>query len=410
MNQPAEPFWQYVPKILAYPLKGENAIAIGVLGLLGWLCSGLFLLGSLVWVATYNFAYGVLTHTASGNLEPRTGYFDQMGSSIAWQQFLLWVILGIPVALVHINLGVIAALCALAVMLAILPVATMALAMDQNLFSALNPVTWIAVSQILGSRYLMLLAICGGILAASFAAASLLSFIPLVGSLGGELVSRYAIVAIFYLLGYVIYQYHDDFGMGLTEDFRIQRPRQPLNDPTVLQAQALLDKGDAHGARQLLHRSMAERGPLSPPADALLQLAVETDDAEGQVAVIRQRLIVHLADDEFDESLKLLGQAQALDENFLMPDPDLSLALCKHLLNAGDSHRAITMAQGFVRQFPGHKDVVGHAYLTAQIFTNKLGRDADALKVLDQLISRYKDHPQIATMQAERERVASLMT
>ena len=197
MNQPIVPFWQQVPQILAYPLKGENVVAISVLATLGWVCSGIFLLGSLVWVATFNFAYGVLTHTAMGNLVPRIGYFDQIGSSMAWQQFVLWVILGIPVALVYNNFGLFAALPALAVMLAILPVATMTLAMDQNLLLALNPITWLTVSKILGSRYLQLLAICGGILAGGFALSWLLGFIPLIGSLGGEWVSRYTICLLY---------------------------------------------------------------------------------------------------------------------------------------------------------------------------------------------------------------------
>lgn len=408
MDRNIIPFEQHLAQVLSYPLKGDNLIAIGVLALLGFLLSGFFFLGILIWIATYNFAYGVLSHTAAGHLSPRAGYFDQMGSAVAWKQFVLWMILGVLVALLYQNFGWALAAPALLLALGILPVATMALAMDQSLAAALNPLTWLGVIQRMGGSYGKLLGICGLLIAGCWGVGWLLSFVPVLGQLGAEFVNRYGIVATFYLLGYVIYQYHDEFGMGLTAP-EIITSAEPGNDPTVLQAQQLLDEGNTEAARQSLHQAAAEQGPFSPAAGALLELCAATNDVAGQLTVISARMVVHLADDEFDQALPLLDEAQALNPNFLMPEPDASLALCKHVLSRGESRKAITLAQGFVRNFPGHKDVVGHAFLTARIFTEKLGRDADALKILEQMVVRYAGHPQIQTITNERDRVAALV-
>ncbi|MEM7703949.1 MAG: hypothetical protein AAF358_00260 [Pseudomonadota bacterium] len=410
MNDDITPFWEHMPEVLAYPLKGENLIAIGVLSVLGWLTSSLILLGLLVWIATYNFAYGVLSHTAGGNLSPHSGYFDQMGSTIAWKQFALWIILGIPAGMAYNTGGWALAVPVLLAVLAALPVATMALAMDQSLLAALNPLTWMTVTRFLGGRYVQLLWLCGLILGVSALAAWLLSYIPIAGTLASEVVTRCAIVSIFYLLGYVIYQYQDEFGMAVEgpELIREETP-EPVADPTVLAAQQLLDEGDRQRASQLLKEAMQEQGPWSPAADALLTLGGELEDVTSQLAVLRLRMQVHLADDEFEQALELWDQAQALDPNFLFPEPDISLTLCKHLLERGESRRSLLLAQGFVRHFPGHKDNVGHAFLAARIFTDKLGRDAEALKILNQMVTRYAKHPQIDQITQERDRVAALV-
>ncbi|MEM9530677.1 MAG: tetratricopeptide repeat protein [Pseudomonadota bacterium] len=403
------PFWEQLPTILRYPLKVENQLAIGVLAILGALASGFFILSFFVWIATYNYAHGVLVHTALGHMEPRRGYFDQIASTTAFKQLALWFILGLPAGIMHVNFGYLASVPTALAMLSVLPIATISLAMDQSLTAALNPLTWRTAIAHMGGDYGRLLGVLALIVLPTFAISFVLSLIPFFGVLANEWLLRCMIVAVFFLLGYVVYQYHHEFETALDEIVVLeQTPAAP--DPTLSAAQAMLDDGDVAGARRFLFEAMNSEGPRSAAADALLTLSKAQGDVAGKTAVRTRRVEMYLADEQYSEALAEFDAARVDDPTLAMPAPEYSLQLTKAVEKSGDSRRALQLAQAFVRDHPGHKDVIGHAFLAGRILTDRLGRDEEALKIFRQLVQRYPNHPQLDQIVRQRDRVQAIVS
>ena len=212
------PFWNRLREISLYPTRSGalttiivlavcQLVAFFPLGFFGWIAQ------LLIWVALYKYAFECLRATADGRLEPpevAVSVEDSLGWSQIWLQVAFFA-LNLIGFIVFGPVG--GAFMAIFLALA-LPGAIMSLAMDQNLLLALNPGTWFAILARMGWPYLAVAALYFVFTVSEHTAQRLVTPLlpPIISEIVFYFIAHYVIVATFHLMGYLIYQYHEEVG------------------------------------------------------------------------------------------------------------------------------------------------------------------------------------------------------
>ncbi|AAM41832.1 conserved hypothetical protein [Xanthomonas campestris pv. campestris str. 8004] len=254
------PFWTRIPAIATYPLRGSALYALIALTL----CSALLVLPGILklvvlgvlGMATYTYAFDILRHSANGEHDaPRLGY-NSFDSAV-----LRLILLAFALGIVIVAAGVIAGkpgltVAYLAVQL-LLPGMMIALAIDGSLRRALNPAVSIDMALRIGWPYLaaygLLYVIQGSGTAAIFVALKYLP--PVVRELTIVVASIWSLFASFHLMGYLVYQYHEELGYEPSRGIALQRedPDQRLLD----EAEQFVRDGHSDEAFQALRGALA---------------------------------------------------------------------------------------------------------------------------------------------------------
>lgn len=415
-----EPFWQHISKVFAYPAKTDNLMTIGILSVMGFVGGFLpfigMLLAGVAWVFTCKYAYGVLAHTAEGNLEPPNDY--QADASVAWQQGIMWFLMA-ALAFASFFLDPLVGICVSLFALFCLPIATMILAMDESLGSALNPGKWMDGIGRIGWPYLALALILLMFTITSGAIRTQLSdVLPFwLTLLMFEFVSKYFFVAMFYLMGYAIYQYHEEFGVVLderavaqTELARHGGGAAAALHPAIQEAEALIVNGNMDEAKAVLRPAANYEGPFSDVMERYRKVCELTEDKEELTAIDRRRLSVHLANENIGEAAKLVPALAENNPDFRFDEAAQSLPMTKHLAQNGQHRLAYKLAMSFSKKHPKHRDLVAHYFLAANLLADKFQKHADAAKILGALVKKYPDHPLQPDIEAKQALLARMVT
>ena len=94
---PPEPFWQRIPAIILYPVRGAALVTLVMLALLaifrfipfiGWLIS------IAMWLGAYKYGFEILRRSADGDMEPPE-VIVTVDSGVVWRFLALQIILAI---------------------------------------------------------------------------------------------------------------------------------------------------------------------------------------------------------------------------------------------------------------------------------------------------------------------------
>jgi hypothetical protein len=409
---PIVPFWNRLREISLYPLHADAMLTICVLAachLVAFLPFGRFL-DLLVWVAMYKYAFECLRASANGRLTPPEGSIgveDSTGWSQIWLQF---VFIAAAVA-GFVLLGPGGGLAVLVLLGLCWPAAVMSLAMDQNLPHALNPATWLAILARLGWPYVAVVLLyfvffASQLYAQAFAMQILPGFLAIV--LVGA-ISHYVIVATFHLMGYLIYQYHEEVGY---EPEQAPAPlRRAAADPdqeTLDEAAQLVRDGDPDAARERIAQQLRSRGgtdALHAQYRKLLALGSQRDE---QLRHGREWITLLLSQDKDRRAVDVARECLDLDPAFQPSAPDEVARIAQKAVDAGVTQVALKLLSGFGKRYPRHRDIPQNYLLAAKLLAERMGRDADARVLVEQLTKAYPDHPLAADIAAYREFLARL--
>jgi hypothetical protein len=376
------PFWQRLPAFALYPLKGAALVTLIALTL-GSAFSAIFpfgggatlILNFMLLCGAYAMAVQILRETAQGRMDSPEGIVEGgAGKSQIVLQFcfVLMMVLGFAFGP---GIGI-----AIAILLAFaMPAATMSLAIDENFWHALNPGTWFAIAGRLGWPYFAMVMISAVILVSQGNAQAVLATVmgPIMAPVTGFFISTWALFMYFNLLGYVIYQYHEELGYEVEAPLaRPNRNADPDQDVLDEVAQMVLD-GDTAGAEQRLAQQLRARGG-TPAVHAqyrkLLRMRGDIAAASGHG---REYLSVLLAQDNHKGAIELLRDCVQMDPEFRLTQPDQVAPLARR---AADLHPrvAVQLLADFAERFPTHADVAANALLEAKLRAEKLGDDAGA--------------------------------
>ncbi|MCP3870120.1 MAG: hypothetical protein GY703_18905 [Gammaproteobacteria bacterium] len=402
-NGSIEPFWLRIPRFFSYPAQSSVLIVMAGFSLLqllanlpaiGWVVS------LLLWLAAYKYSYEVLVHTAEGNLDPPESRNMAGTDSIGIQQFflMLGMILLVWGVLWFTQSLFLAGMLALFFLVSF-PAAIITLAMTQSLASSLNPLIWVSLMHRIGFPYLLVVLFLFLMVISMF---TLEAFItpasPVAQLFMGPVfyfVEFYFMVAMFHLMGYMIYQYHEVLGVEVNGPEERSSVRAASPDAQLIaETQALVQDGKLPDAIEKVGRTIRGQGGTRELHEHYRKLLRLKGDKAGQLNHARQYLPVLLeALDQPYQAVDLVAECYQCDPAFALSNPKYIGTLAEHAELKGRHSLAIQLTNGFAKRFPSHPDIPRNYFLVAKILTDHMGEDKKALGILRSLLKKYPDHP-----------------
>ena len=403
------PFAARLARGFGYPLRGAalpTCVALALAHYVGLLPAYIGLLASaLVWAATWRYAANCMLHTAHGYADPPdvgaegndTAGWGLVAIHLLAIGLCMLAALFFPHALWPLLLG-------FALML---PAIDMSLAFDGNLALALNPLNAWRIIAGFGTAYLIPVAInvlLGVLIVLASAATALLPrllALPLFALAYG-----YLIVLAFHLMGAMIHQRHERFGL----------------EP---EAQALVAASGQDADAQLLAR--VEQVGADDPLAAIALLVPRLQDRIAPAALhrayrqllqrqgLRDGLLVHgqiwmaglLAAGEPRRALAVLQECTDLDASFAPDDPANTAALADQAMRLGMPRIALRLCRGYLRLWPRAEQAPRLGLLAGRLLGDTLGQRTEAVVLLGKLAGAWPDHALRGEIDAQLQRFAA---
>lgn len=403
------PFWNRLPEIALYPAQPAALATVVVLALchlVDALPLGLvgLLFDFLIWGALYKYAFECLRATADGRLEPpevAVSVDDGLGWAQIWLQVVFFALNVLGFYLLGPFGGV---LVSIALALA-LPGAIMSLAIDQNLPHALNPANWLAIMTRFGAPYFAIAALYfvfgfGSRYAQALVVSVLPAFIaaPLVHAIG-----NYAVIATFHLMGYLIWQYHEDIGYEPRSASMPLRGGGAGEDQRFLdEAAALARDGKQETACDVLRTQLRGRGGGEAMHAHYRRLLAQLGRREEQLRHGREWITVLLGQDNERKAVDVARECLELDGAFEPAEIEESTRLARKALDLGATQVALKLVSAAHRKNPKHRDVPQNSLLAAKLLAERMGKDDSARKLLDQVLQNFPHDPLAGDLRAYR--------
>lgn len=394
-----EPVWNVIPQFFKYPFKadvlpmllfitfGSLLMLIPILGVIAWL---------LLWTMLFKLSYEILSSTASGHMDGPPAVM-QMSGGIMFKHIglLLMMVLGYVVVAAFTGSPLLSLLLGLFVLLA-LPAAIMTLAMTQSLLAALNPVTWVMIMRITGAAYLLTSVFLFLMLMSRTWVEGLV--LPLVGNsmalfnIVSWAITGYFMAASFHLMGYLLYQHHDELGIEPTVD-----PHESGSDdehPLIAQAMDLIRQGQPDEAISTLQQEIEKRGAEPEVHEFYRKMLHNRGDRDRLVehGAIYIPALIH-AHENVDRAVDVAGETLSARRDFELRDPGDTLPLARRAFERGLHKLVLRLSSGFGKRHPKHPDLPELYFLAAQSLIETGGNSEQAVKTVRQLVKRFPDHP-----------------
>lgn len=406
MGNAITPFWLRLPKVFLYPIHIHSLIYMlalaGVSGVMGFESLFATLSQLAIFLASCRYAYAALEHSAQGHLKPPALSFDLLTGSLAlpFKQLAVFFIMGVALMMAEWLAGPIATLVMLVMIIIWFPASVMELATSHSVGEAINPVQLSASIRAIGWPYALLFLF---LFMLSTGNATLQNILlghgnhPHFDLFLYSFISMYFMLAMFHLMGYVIYQYHEPLGYSVQVDAE-QHQGGPAKfvappHPVIEQVAILLQEGKSEEARQLLKIKVAqERGDmvLRKQYQKLLLLA-------GDKAALEEHSLSYIgqlmADHKTVVAAEVLRDIQGLLPDFKLGNPDHVYPVMQALKTLREAKLAVKIAQNFHQRNAAHPDLPAIYLLTAKTLCEDLRQDAQAQKILRYLLAQFPQHP-----------------
>lgn len=411
---PPLPFWKRIPRFFSFPAYLPPLLRnLGLSVLLAVaITSGMPLVAALVAlisaVVIVRYGFLVIERASQGYLRPED-YPPMIGSPHAWRPYKMFAVLvlaffalGLLVALTRsgfvLTLGLV--LIALA-----LPASVMSMAQADSLREAMNPVRLANIALRIGAPYLVLCLFLFLLMSGSNTAFELVE--PLlerhVWLLAGasSFVGNYFFLIMCALIGYVMYQYHDELGVAVTGPGDSGRP--VLKGRVDLAARSrdalvgqLVADGDLPAAVSLVAEALTEKpNDLSLHA-RLRRLLVAQSDALRLEEHSDKYLALLVRSGNLGEALTLVEEEAARRGQFQPREAALIPPLARHALEHGKPQLAASLLRGFDKRFPGAPETAEVYLLGARLMHEAARDDARARRMFEHVIASWPQQPAAA--------------
>ncbi len=397
-----EPVWNRLPKFFSYPLKPAVLVVLAAFTVLYALSRVLFFpFSTILWLLSlmglYKYAYEALATTASGSMEPPEGGYNANTDYMVFKHVGLMLTMQIATVFVAASTGS-AALFWMVTLFFVFawPAAIITLAMTESLLSALNPLTWAAMMGRIGWPYLAACVFLFLMQASERVVGSLalgmVGEINLTALLIGFFIGGYFLMASFHLMGYLVYQHHEELGVEVDEPLA-SNENMSEDQRVVAESRELVQEGRVEEAVEQLGRHLKQRGGEPAIHDQYRKLLKLREDTDRLLEHGREYITLLLR--SFEDKRKALRVA----EDCLDIDPEFRPAdgsEVRELVELADrfdlDNLVVRLSNGFAKRFPKHKDIPAVHLVAARHLSEKKGKDEMALKVLKDLQSRYPEH------------------
>jgi hypothetical protein len=433
-----QPFWQRLPYFFLYPLHLGPLLYLVFLSLMTLLGLVVFplIVFLVILLAFVRYAYKVLDQTALGLLNPDQDLSvldDEGRASLPYKQFGIILVIGLVIELAG-RAGGLAHGAALIYGTLSWPAATMTLAVTRSFWSAINPFAVIGMMSTIGMPYLglsafiFLLSSSSGVLQ-GFLAPRVPPWL-LLPTLAFALM--YFTLIMFNMMGYVIYQYHQQLGLHVR---KTERPGSGSrresgavagNDGRTdsyaeLIASGQLDKAldQAYEEKRVDPENVAaydryHKLLLLFHSSSGQQIMARVQEAErrGDPASVRQYLEAELS--RHRERLSshtrvyltlllkknLAAEAVGVYRSTREQIPDFAPAEAAQVLRLAEAARqardpalALSLVKGFDKRFPHSGEIPAVYFFAAQTLSEDYREDARARQILAHLLKHHPQHP-----------------
>lgn len=295
----------------------------------------------------------------------------------------------------------------------LLPSAAVVIALEDSFFRALNPFTALHLMGAMGRAYFVLWAFFLAIAGARQAAFHLGADWPAMLRLPVEMaLVTYLGFVLFAIMGYALYQYHQELHLEVDVDFDAHREAggaeaiaaagsaraavaatKPAQDPWERKLQDLEAAGNFREAiAEVKDRMRYDRHdvPLNTRLHGLYQ---KLGDRDVILAHGQQYLSALARAGQGRPAAELLKKLQGLDATFQPQDGDVVLPAATAALQQGEVPLATALLRGFDKRFPQHKDTAPVFFLGARLLSEANRQHAQAAKILRAVLQRFPEHP-----------------
>ncbi len=406
------PYWHRLPEFFRYPLRRPALDMLGITVALGVvpLVLGFAFLAAICSLAMLfmllKYGYESLMYTASGEMEPPElrDALSGEGYALPLKQLAVIICLFLAVGVVGSVHPFVFLLLLFAVTL-LVPASVIVLAIERSFFAAVNPIRLSQVALGIGWPYLGLFGLLLCVQIATATASHFLAFLippdfhPMLYLSGAVFVGNYFLLMTFHMLGYTVFQYHEelDYPIDVSLDG---------SDPELALFEELMEAQNYKAALVEL-RSLLDRDPGNPEyKQRLLRLARLTGDAlilrQEAPAAIRGMVRSGRAQEATDVYLDCL---QA-DPQFQLDAPDAHDAIARELRQRGRLREALQLLNGFHQRFPNHPLVPKAYLLAARMFLDDAGKPEQARKLLGYLQKYHPDSPYASEVESLARSIA----
>jgi hypothetical protein len=291
-----------------------------------------------------------------------------------------------------------------------LPSAFIEIALEDKFFRALNPMHMFSFIGSMGSAYFAMWALVLLIGGARQVAISAGAGLP--GALRFPLEMAFATylgLVLFAMMGYALYQYHQELSLDVEVDFDGHRKAggaeaiakagsvlaavraQEPTDPFERKLQALLAENKVDEAIAEVKDYMRYDRFDAAMNTRLHKLYVLKADAPTILAHGQQWLTAlgRVLDDK--GALAAAMAMYAIDPDYLIEDGDVILPAARQALLKREPATAMKLVRGFDKRYPDHKDTAGVYFVAAKLASEHFKQHETAVKILRTLVTKFPD-------------------
>lgn len=400
------PFWKRLPRFVSYPASPSTLGVLAVIAILSALSFRASLFGALVQIALFfaflRYGYAVLLQTARGRLTPPPLSRETLIEDIElpFKQALVFIAMGVLTVTAYGLVGAFAASALNLLFLLAVPATAMVITIDRSFLRALNPVALFGIVRRVGWSYLLLYCFlllfwsgASAVISIFFGQLPDAAFVTLYA-----FASMYLMLSMFNVTGYVIYQFHEQLGFGIDvgrDDAGETAPRtreattrgSPPTEANVAVAEENLPEAIARLQVQV-RAAPAEQG-VRRRLHELLKLSKRRED---MLRHAREWLAQLLADRRYQQALDLVHDCLPADPQFRPEEAAQIYPLASFAHQTHDDKTALYLLSGFARRHPGHADIPRAYLLAAKLLCEAMKQEAQAKKLLEDLLRRYPRH------------------
>ncbi|SFH78935.1 hypothetical protein SAMN04515618_103110 [Collimonas sp. OK307] len=429
------PFWQRLPQFFLYPMQQQLIWRPVLYALVG---SGLWVLGRsgdddgfspvILIVAVLvgiglsidlmRQAFRILEQTSLGNL--RYADFDEpddMHKMTPYKLYFVMLVQGFFIAImadIHPFLGLLGS----AVVNLMLPASIMVLGHTHSFSDAINPFNVFKMIKACGWPYLALWAF--GFILSQCAPVTVMLFlgkvpITLLIALSIFACAYFTLVG-FNLMGYTMYQYHQEIGYSPDRNFEINalassRQNRPLSDDEILAQQigTLVRDGDINMAIEMVWEELRYDQFNAQLSGHYAKLLMLKGDKSKQLEYAPRHLFALARSGKSGRIGDSWRQARLLDPEFKIDNPDHVLEIAAAAASVREHQIALEIVSGFHKRAAHHKDVPAALVLAGKLLSDHLRQDTRALSLFNHVIAQWPTNPAASEAQQYKDVIERLM-
>jgi hypothetical protein len=301
----------------------------------------------------------------------------------------------------------------MAVLSLMLPAAAIVIALEDSLPRAFNPLNVITLVQAMGSAYFVLWGFFLAIAGSRQLALHLGQGWPTALRFPVEMaMASYLGLVLFALMGYALYQFHQELHLDVDVDFDAHREAGGAEaiaaagsaraaavkqgnvpaDPWERKLHELVAQGNFKDAIAEVRDRMRYDRMDVPLNQRLHELLLKQGDATATLAHGQQFATALAKAGKGRELVEMLRKLQALDAAFTPQDGDAVLPAATAAVQQRDFALATSLLRAFDKRFPGHKDMPGVFFLGARLLSEQSRQHDKAARILRAVLQQFPEH------------------